>query len=50
MQAALVLIDAALIQRSRLGDSVSTLSDARSNFEPRSQTEARSDRKKARHE
>lgn len=46
-QAALVLIDAALIQRSRLGDSVSTACDARSNFEPGAPS---AERKKARRE
>ena len=32
--AALVLIDAALMQRTRLGGSCTTVSDARQNFEP----------------
>lgn len=32
--AALVLADAALLQRTRLGGSQTMVSDARSNFEP----------------
>ena len=46
-QAALVLIDAALLQRSRLGGSVSTVCDGSTNFEPPKAADA-GDRKRAR--
>jgi chorismate synthase len=36
--AALVLIDAALIQRSRLGDSLTTVCDGSRNFDPKAPT------------